>query len=238
MYQPSAPDRSPGNDATGRLAAMAGVGFLAASLASDLVIGNFPRPDTPTSQLGAYYAVHHGQVGAGGWLLALAGILVALFGTAIWARIRRSGASPLHGGLVLVGTALTAVTTLASAAVYGLLGDIGGMHGVSPAALQAWHVIGSDGSLADRVSTFAFLAALAGAGVLGRALPRSLAWSAGVVAVLQLAPGQLGFLASIVFLVWAAIAGVVIWRSRTGAETRVAPSEDPAGHIPTSAHAS
>jgi hypothetical protein len=217
MHQPTAAHSWPGDSAPGRLAAIAGVGFLAASLASDLVIGNFPRPDTPAARLSVYYLAHHTQVLTGGRLLALAGVLVALFGTAITARIRQSGASHLQAGLILIGTALTALTTLASAGVYGLLGDIGGMHGVSPTALQAWHVLGSDGSLADAASTFLFLAAVAAVGVLARAVPRSLAWSAAVVAVLQLVPGQVGFLASMLFLLWAAVAGVVVWRSRAQA---------------------
>jgi hypothetical protein len=217
MHQPTAAHSSPGDSAPGRLAAIAGVGFLAASLTGDLVIGNFPRPDTPAAKLAAYYLAHHGHVLAGGRLLALSGILAALFGTALWARIRRSSASHLVAGLVLVATALIALTTLASAGLYGLLGDIGGMRGISPAALQAWHILGSDGSLADAASTFLFVAAIGAAGLLGRALPRSLAWSAVVVAVLQLLPGPLGFFASLLFPLWVAIAGVVVWRSRAQA---------------------
>jgi hypothetical protein len=217
MHQSTAAHSSPGDLAPGRLAAIAGVGFLAASLAGDLVIGNFPRPDTPAASLHRYYLAHHAQVLAGGRLLALSGILIALFGAGVCVRTRQSGASTLLASLVLVGTALTALTTLASAGVYGLLGDIGGMRGISPATLQAWHVLGSDGSLADGASTFLFLAAVAAVGVLARALPRSLAWSAAVVAVLQLAPGQVGFLASMLFLLWAAVAGVVVWRSRAEA---------------------
>jgi hypothetical protein len=219
MSQPAA-DQNPDTGsaaATGRLAAAGGAGFLVASVASDLVIGKFPGPGTSAGKLVAFYATHHGQVLAGGWLLALSGVFFALFGTAAWARIRQAAGSPLLAGLTLTGTVLVAVTTLDSAGTYGVLGDIGGLHAVLPAALQAWHILGSEGSLAGTASTVVFLLAVAGAGLLARAMPRSLGWSALVLALLQLVPGQLGFLASLVFLLWAAVAGtVLLFARRTG----------------------
>ena len=54
----------PANSAAiGRLAALGGLGFLVASFAGDLVIGAFPGPDTPVSQLVSFYTAHHAQVG-------------------------------------------------------------------------------------------------------------------------------------------------------------------------------
>src|SRR6201989_333147 len=81
----------------GRLAALGGLGFAVASIAGDLVIGPFPRPDTPAAQLVPYYAAHHAQVLAGGMLLGLGGILFVPFGLAVWARIRQAPGSPLLG---------------------------------------------------------------------------------------------------------------------------------------------
>jgi hypothetical protein len=105
-------------------------------------------------------------------LLALGGIFFVLFGLAMWARIREASASPLLAGLAIIATTLVALTTLASAGTYGVLGDIGSQPAVAPAALQAWHIMGSDGSLADSASTFLFLLAAAGAGLLApRAVP-------------------------------------------------------------------
>jgi hypothetical protein len=198
----------------GRLAAFGGLGFGVASLAGDLTIGAFPGPDTPPSQLVSFYATHHAQVQAGGMLLALSGVFFVLFGIAIWARIRLAGASPLLAGLTMIGTALVAITTLTSAGAYGVLGDIGGQHAVAPAALQAWHIMGSAGSLADSASTFLFLVAATGAGLLATAMPRWLAWSALALAVLQLLPDQVGFFASLVFLAWAAAAGICLLFAR------------------------
>jgi len=198
----------------GRLAAVGGLGFLVASLASDLAIGALPRPDTPAAQLVSFYAAHHAQVLAGGMLLALAGVFFVLFGLAIWARIGAQAGHPLLAGLTMIATTLVVVTTLAGAGTYGVLGDIGGQHAIAPAALQAWHIIGSDGSLADSASTFLFLIAAAVAGLLVRAVPRWLAWTAILLAVLQLLPDQIGFLASLVVYVWTAAAGISLLIAR------------------------
>jgi hypothetical protein len=200
----------------GRLAAFGGLAFGVASLAGDLTIGAFPGPDTPAPQLVSFYAAHHAQVQAGGMLLALAGVFFVPFGIAVWARIRQAGASPLLAGLTMIGTALVAITTLTSAGAYDVLGGIGGQHAVAPAALQAWHIMGSAGSLADSASTFLFLVAAAGAGLLATAMPRWLAWSALALAVLQLLPDQIGFFASLVVLAWTAAAGICLLFARQG----------------------
>ena len=147
-------------------------------------------------------------------LLGLGGVLFVPFGLAVWARIRQAQASPLLAGLAVIATTLVALTTLASAGTYGVLGDIGGQPGVSPAALQAWHIMGSEGSLADGASTFLFLLTAALAGLAARAVPRWLAWPALLLAVLSLVPGPFGFLASMVFLAWTAAAGITLLVAR------------------------
>jgi len=207
------PDLNPGTASpatVGRLAALGGLGFAVASIAGDLTIGPFPGPTTPASQLVSFYAAHHAQVLAGGMLLGLSGIFFVPFGLAVWARIREAPASPLLAGLAVIATTMVALTTLAGAGVYGVLGDIGGQSGISPAALQAWHIMGSDGSLADGASTFLFLLMAALAGLAARAVPRWLAWPALLLAVLSLLPGPFGFLASLVFLAWTAAAGITL----------------------------
>jgi len=74
--------------------------------------------------------------------------------------------------------------------------------------------MGSDGSLADSASTFLFLLTAAVAGLAARAIPRWLAWPALLLAVLALLPGPFGFLASMVFLAWAAAAGITLLVAR------------------------
>ena len=196
--------------AAGRLAALGGLGFAVASIAGDLIIGPVPGPATPAVQLVLFYAAHHAQVLAGGMLLGLGGVLFVPFGLAVWARIRQAPASPLLAGLAVIATAMVALTTLAGAGVYGMLGDIGGQSGISPVALQAWHIMGSDGSLADGASTFLFLLMAALAGLAARAVPRWLGWPALLRAVLLMTTGPFGFLASLVFLAWTAAAGITL----------------------------
>jgi hypothetical protein len=144
----------------------------------------------------------------------LAGICFTLFGLAVWARIRRVPASPLLAGLAVITTTLVTLTTLVSAGTYDVLGDIGGQQAIAPAALQAWHIMGAEGSLAGSASTFLFLLTAAVAGLTARAVPRWLAWAGLLLAVLVLLPDQIGFLASLAFYAWAAAVGVCLLFTR------------------------
>ena len=156
----------------GHLAAFGGVGFLVTSIAGDLMIGAFPRPDTPVgARLTSFYAAHHAQLLAGGWLFALSGAFFALFGTAMWARTRQAGRQP-HARQPDHDRrrAGRRDDPREGAGTFGLLGSIGGQHAITPAALQAWHILrSSGGSLADSFSTFIFLLpAAACAGIMDR----------------------------------------------------------------------
>jgi len=188
-----------------RILPLAGVVFAVLAMAGNLSIDAFPDTDTPVGKLTTYYAQHHAQIGRGGTLLGYSVIFFALFGVALWARVRRS-APPVIAGAVLVGTAMLAVSMLTSANTYYTLGQIGGDSATSPAALQAWHITGSVGGVG--ADSIVLLLALAAAGILAAALPRWLAWSALVLAVLHFTP--LGFLAFLLFYVWAVAAGIAL----------------------------
>jgi hypothetical protein len=69
-------------------------------------------------------------------------------------------------------------------------------------------------AIADGASTFLFLLTAAVAALAVRAIPRWLAWPALLLAVLALLPGPFGFLASMVFLAWAATAGITLLVAR------------------------
>ncbi len=194
-----------------RTAALGGVAFLAFSAASDLAIGPNPASDAPLAKVTSFYAAHHSQVLAGGVLLAWAAIFFALFGTAAWARIRQAPVHPLLAGAALAGTAVTTAATLAAATTYATLGGIGGSRAIAPAALQAWHIMGSQLSLAGNGGMMIFLLAAAAAGIAAQVLPRTLAWSALIIGLLQLTPVPIGFLASLLALLWAAVAGIVMF---------------------------
>ena len=72
-----------GSNRLARLVPLAGVVFAVLTLAGYLTIGPFPDSDASVSELTSFYAAHHGQVAAGGQLLGLAAIFLALFGIAV-----------------------------------------------------------------------------------------------------------------------------------------------------------
>jgi hypothetical protein len=193
----------------GRYAALAGVAGVALTAAGDFTIGPFPDSTTPLPKLAAFYAHHHGRVADGGMLLGWAAILLAVFGVALWARIQASGVHPVIAGAALVGTAVATLGNLEGASSYWTLGHIGHEAAIAPAALQAWHIAGAEGGLSSSGGVALLLLAVTAAGILGRAFPRPLTWSAGVLAVLQLSPA-FGFVASFVILVWIAVTSIVM----------------------------
>jgi hypothetical protein len=189
-----------------RLLPLTGVIFAVLAVAGNLTIDAFPDSDTPVGKVTAYYASHHTQVGRGGALLGYSVIFFALFGVALWWRVRRSAASPVIAATVLLGTALVAVNMLTSANTYDTLGQIAGQPTTSPQALQAWHITGSIGGIG--ADSIILLLAIAAAGILARAVPRWLAWSALLLAVMHFTP--LGFTAYLLFYVWAFAAGIAL----------------------------
>jgi hypothetical protein len=186
----------------------------------DLVIGKFPDSGTTLSSLSSYYADHHARVAAGGMVLAWAALLLAVFGCALWGRLREADAHPALAVAVLVATAAAVAGDAQGGSVYWTLGHISTESGVSPAALQAWHVAGSEGGLGAGVALL--LLAVGVAGVLGRGVPRWLAWPAIALGLLQMTP--VGFFASLLFLLWAAATGVSLARAKAPRVPAVAPA--------------
>ena len=189
-----------------RLLPLAGAGFALLVAAGYLSIGPFPDESTAAADLTTYYASHHNQVGLGGILLGYGAVLVALFGVALWIRARRAGAAAAVSAAALIGTAVLTVDVVRAANVYRTLGAIGGRLSTEAGALQAWHVAGAAPTAA--VGAAVLLLAMAAAGIGGRAVPRWLAWSALVIALLLLTP--LGFQAWLLFLLWSLVASVVL----------------------------
>jgi hypothetical protein len=205
----------------GRLVPLAGVVFAVLTIAGYLTIGPFPDSDASISELTSFYAAHHSQVAAAGQLLGLAAIFFALFGTAVWARIRASDLHPIVAGTALIATAMAAVSWLEGAGAYSVLGEIGHQPWLLPAALQATHVGGTVGGIDG--GTVLFLLAVATAGIAGHAFPRWLALPALALAIVYLTP--FGYFASLLFLPWAAVTGIVMAvrpTPRVAATTQVA----------------
>jgi hypothetical protein len=190
----------------GRLLALAGVVFAALQVAGDLVIGPFPGGEASPARLTSYYATHHAQVATGGTLLGLSAVFLALFGAGLYCRVRGGLHGLAFGAVVLVGTTIEVAQQAGSAATYSLLGQFSTEQTLTPAALQAWHLAGAE--FGPGTGTTLLLFAVAAAGILARAVPAWVAWPALVLGIAALSP--FGFLASMVFLLWAAVAGVAL----------------------------
>jgi hypothetical protein len=209
-----------------RLAPVAGVLCAGLTVAGDLTIGEFPDGSTPSGDLPGYYAAHGSGVSLGGTILSVAALCFAVFGVAVWARLRGARVPALVSGIVLLGVAVETMAQLDSAAVYELLGSLGVDPHVTPDALQAWHISGAEFGVGG--GTTLFLLGLAVAGIAYRAMPLALIWPGVVIALGQFAPSPWGFYASLAFLLWIAVAGVVLAvrpvREETPAEADVVPA--------------
>jgi hypothetical protein len=195
--------------ALARIAPLSGLVFGGLTIAGDTIIGPFPEGDTSADQLPGYYATHAGHVATGAALWYWATLFFAVFGVALAARLRRVAVPAPVVWTVLIGTAIETVFSAIGAAQGSLLAEIGVEPHVSPAALQAWQM-----SLSMWGSSAGIVLLLVAVGVAGfgyRALPRWLAGFGLLLAVVQLAPvEQVAFLGSLVFLLWAAVAGIVL----------------------------
>ena len=210
-----------------RIAPVAGVASAVLTMAGYLTIGEFPDSSTPASDLPGYYAAHGQQVTLGGTFLSWAAVCFAIFGAAVWARVHRSSAPASTGGAVLLGAAAATMADLNSGAVYNLLGELGVDPHVTAPALQAWHISGSAFGVGG--GALLFLLGVGVAGIAYRAVPRSLAWTGLVLGVGQFAPHPWGFYASLLFLLWMAVAGVALAVRPDPASARPAEVPQPVG---------
>lgn len=185
---------------------LAGIAFAVLTMAGNLVIGKFPDGKTPPGQLHAYYASHHAHLTAGAALFSWGIVFFALFGVALWSRVRRAAVPAWVGASILVGFAVDAAVQLYSAGVYQVLGSVGANSNTSTGALQAWHIAGSE--FGNGAGITIAMIGVGIAGLLARAVPRWLAVLGLIIGLAQLTP--VGFLASLVFLLWSAVASIVL----------------------------
>lgn len=198
------PTRRTTDDTVTRWLPLAGVGFGALQLAGDLVIGDFPDETTSPHHLVGYYATHHAQVGQGGRLMLAGCVFLALFVAGVVVRCRHHfGAT----AVIAVGGAAMLAAEVASGSTYTLLGSIGSESGIDPVALQSWHIAGA--AFGIGVATTVLLLGIALAGIVGDAVPGWIAWSALVLGIGVMTP-SVGFLASMLSLLWYAVAGIAL----------------------------
>ena len=193
---------------TVRWLALAGAAYAVLQAAGDLTIGPFPEGTTSPAALVRYYADNHARVAMGGHLLELSAIFLALFGIAVFARLRTSGGGGLLAVTALAGSAMAALAEGAGGATYSLLGGIGANRALDPVALQAMHANAAE--FGTGTGMIVLLLAVFVASSTTHAVPQWLGWPAVVIAVAALPVFPVGFLASMVFLLWCLVAGVTL----------------------------
>ncbi|HYX85499.1 MAG TPA: hypothetical protein VE777_11065 [Gaiellales bacterium] len=197
----------------GRVAALAGVGSAVLTFAGYLIIGPNPDSDASTSTITAYYAAHHADVFRAGMVLGYAAVLLAVFGIAVWARIRQTALHPVVAGTALVATAIAAVSDGMVATSWYMLGAIGNTHAAAPGAIQTLHLSVSAGDLPGACGLGVLLVMVALAGIVASAFPRWIAWSALVLGILHIAPtpGVFGFFTGLAILPWMCATGITMF---------------------------
>ena len=198
-----------------RILSLTGVAYAGFQAAGDLAIGPFPDGHTTAAALTRYYADHHSQVAVGGSLMAASVVCLGLFAAVL---VWRARSLPIAAAVVAVGGGAAVAHEEFSASTYSLLGTISTSSTLDPAALQAWHVTGSEFGIA--LGQVVLLLGVALAALAGRALPSWMGWSALVIALGHFTPA--GFLASLLFLLWSAVVGLAL-AVRTGPATPSTP---------------
>jgi hypothetical protein len=216
--QPKENDMSittPRADWLGRSGALCGSASAALTFVAYLVIGPNPESAASTATLTRYYSAHHADVSLAGTLLMYAAILFACFGVTAWSRIRATDLHPVFAAAILIATALAAVSDLADASGWYMLGGLGGKATISGATIQGLHLSVAAPDMPAAAGIGIFLVAFAAAGVVGGIFSRWLSWSALALGVLELipTPEQLGFVAGLATLPWMIAAGVGMYRS-------------------------
>ena len=154
---------------------LAGVCAAVVTVAGYMTIGPNPDGDARASTDVRYYTAHHTHILVAGILLTYAAVLSALFGVAVWDRIRRGRLHPAVAATALVAVAVAGASDLTNAGAWYALGTMGGKDTIQPATFQTLHLAAAGSNLAAGAG-FGLLLVVAGwAGLSARILPSWLA---------------------------------------------------------------
>jgi len=200
-----------------KLFLLSGVAFVALVLATVIGIGgSTPGSDASGEKLASFYGDHALRQGAVSFVLALAGLLVVLFGVGVAMEAERS----TWRHVLLIGTGLVSASAILTAFIHFALAN-GGDEKVSPAAMQALNSLDANTWVFFNTAFGVMLLGAAGVILSGTAV-RWLGWIALVIGIAIFIP-FVDFFALLATLVWIAIAGVVLSRTEAAPAIVAAP---------------
>jgi hypothetical protein len=195
-------------DRLNRLAPLTGVVYAVLTLVAFASASGAPSSSASGAKVIAFYESHRTSARVSDTLWMLAFTFLVLFAGTLRSHLRLRAPADSLGSLVLAGAALFA----AGAVVYfnfDLALAVVPQH-LAPAAAQALNVLALNMALAPSAGGFVFGVAAGLAILRGGALPKWLGVVAILIGVIAITPGLL--VALLLFALWAAVAGAVIWR--------------------------
>jgi hypothetical protein len=195
------------------LVALTGVAFVVLVIVAVIVMGEPPSADDPVQDIVDHYVDNKDSVQIGGFLSALAGVLLIFFANYLRNVCERVRPTPTSLTIV-VGAAIIATGIAIDSTIGFALADKADK--VDPVAVQSLQTLWDNDFLPLAVGTIVFLVS-AGVAVLQTGiLPRWLGWVVLALAVVGVTP--IGWVAILAGGVWILVASVMLsLRARAGA---------------------
>lgn len=191
-----------------RFAPLTGVVYALLTLFAFGTASGAPSNSASGAKVIAFYKSHHTSARVSDTLWMVAFAFLVLFAGTLRSHVRRKGSADALSSSLLAGAAVFA----AGAVVYfnfDLTLAVVPQH-LAPAAAQALNVLALNMALAPSAGGFVFGVTAGLAIIRGGALPSWLGVLAILIGVIAITPG---FIVSLLlFALWAAIAGIVMWR--------------------------
>jgi len=195
-------------DRLSRFAPLTGVVYGLLTLVAFASVSGAPSSSASGAKVIAFYESHRTDARVSDMLWMLAFAFFVLFAGTLRSHLRRNAPADGLGSVVLAGAAVFA----AGAVVYfnfDFALAVVPQH-LAPAAAQALNVLALNMALAPSAGGFIFGVTTGLAILRGGALPTWLGWAAIVIGLIALTPGLI--VALVLFALWAAVMGIVIWR--------------------------
>lgn len=191
-----------------RLAPLTGALFAVITFIAFVTGTETPDANSTPAKVIAFYTAHRSSIETTNVLFLFAFLIALFWAGALYAYLRRSGASESLSALVLAG----GVLMLAGAAIlagveYGLAHDL---RYFTPATIQTLNVLANELFLPLVIGGCVFGLAAGIAILQSAALPSWVGWVAIVLGIVAAIP-PIGFIGLLVFLLWSLIVSIMIY---------------------------